>query len=263
MLDLPFDPELVLGPLRIAWHSVFALAGMIVGAAVGIRCARPWLTWADGYLVAVAGIGGGLVGARLFHVIDQWQLYGGDPLAALQIWAGGSSIVGGIAGGVVAGAFTIRRLRIPLAPALDGTIVGLPLGMAIGRIGDIINGEHHATACAGLPWCVRYTAPATLGQRDYVHPAVAYELLLDLAIVAVLLYLLPRAERLGLRGRLAFVFVGLYGVARLALGAIRLDPVFVLGISQADLVALAFIALALPVILWSYRGRLLRSRQAK
>ncbi len=255
MLDLPFDPDLVLGSMRVAWHSVFALLGMLVGGAVGVRLARPYASTDQAYVVALAGILGGLAGGRLFHVVDQWPRYVADPAAALAIWSGGSSIVGGIAGGVVSGLVVMRRVGARVSGTLDAGTVGLALGMAVGRVGDIVNGEHHAVACAGLPWCVRYTSPSTLGQRDYVHPAVAYELLLDLAIAALLLFLLPRADRLGLRGRLVFVFLGLYGAGRLALGAVRLDPVFALGLSQADLVAIGFIAVSVIVLATRRRPR--------
>jgi phosphatidylglycerol:prolipoprotein diacylglycerol transferase len=254
VIDLPFDPDLVLGPVRVSWHSLLALAGMVGGGAVGIRCTRPFATSEQAYAVALAGILGGLAGGRIFHVVDQWSAYAAAPLAILAVWNGGSSIVGGIVGGMAGGIVAMRRVGVPVAGTLDGGVVGLPLGMAIGRLGDIVNGEHHATACAGLPWCVRYTSPTTLGQRDFVHPAVAYELLLDLAILAVLLFLLPRAERYGLRGRIAFVFLGLYGAGRLALGTVRLDPVFAAGLSQADLVAILFMVVS-AIALVARRGR--------
>jgi phosphatidylglycerol:prolipoprotein diacylglycerol transferase len=133
-------------------------------------------------------------------------------------------------------------------------VIGLPIGMAVGRIGDIVNGEHWATACAGVPWCVRYTAANSPGQRDYVHPAVAYELLCDLAIFAILIALLRWSDRQRRHPYLPFVFLGLYGTARLALSAFRLDPVFAFGMSQAQLVSIAFVALAAGALAWLRRA---------
>jgi phosphatidylglycerol:prolipoprotein diacylglycerol transferase len=148
----------------------------------------------------------------------------------------------------------MRRARIPVGWSLDRAVIGLPVGMAVGRIGDIVNGEHWATACAGLPWCVRYTAPNSPGQRDYVHPAVAYELLCDVAIVALLFALLPWSDRQRRGPQLPFVFLGLYGTARLGLSAFRLDPLFLFGMSQAQLVSIVFVAVAVAALAWLRRS---------
>lgn len=253
MIDLPFDPDLVLGPLTLTWHALFGFLGIVAGAAVGITLARSRVSFSDAYGIALGGVIGGLVGSRIFYVADAWGIYSRDPLAALQIWTGGASIIGGIVGGLVTGLATMIRMRIPLGWTFDRAVIGLPVGMAVGRIGDIVNGEHWATACGGVPWCVRYTAPNSPGQRDYVHPAVACELLCDLAIVAILLALLPWSDRQRRHPQLPFVFLGLYGAARLALSAYRLDPLFAFGMSQAQLFSILFIGLALAALAWLRR----------
>jgi phosphatidylglycerol:prolipoprotein diacylglycerol transferase len=251
VIDLPFDPDLVLGPLRTTWHSLVGVLGIVAGAALGIRSIRSRVRFADAYAIALGSVLGGIVMSRVFHVIDAWAaVYARDPLAALAVWNGGASITGGIAGGLLAALVVMRSRRLPAAFIFDRAVIGLPLGMAIGRLGDLINGEHWARACGGVAWCVRYTHPNSPGQREYVHPAVAYELALDLVIVAVLIALLPWADRQARRPQLVFVFLGLYGVARLALGAYRLDPVFVLGLSQAEVVSTAFIVISIGALVW-------------
>lgn len=249
MIDLPFDPTLALGPLRLSWHALFSLVAMIAGAAIGIRVGRTHFTSDQGWTVAMGGIAGGLLGARIFHVIDSWPQYAADLAQILAVWNGGSSIVGGIAGGAIGAALTARRIGVALGHVLDAGTIGLGAGMAIGRIGDVISGEHHATACAGLPWCVRYTDPNTLGQATPVHPAVVYEMIWDLLAVGVILLLRPRARTLGLEGRLLFVFIGIYGVGRLLLSATRADPVVFVGLQAAQLASLAFIAIGLIALL--------------
>ena len=255
VIDLPFDPNLALGPLRLTWHAFFALLGMAVGVAVGVRLARPFATFDQAYAIGLVGVVGGLAGSRLFHVLDAWPHYAADPASALAVWDGGASIVGGAIGGPLAGGLMALRLRVPLGRTLDVGAVGLGVGMAIGRIGDIVNGEHHATACDGLPWCVRYTHPATHGQREYVHPAVAYEMAWDIVAATIALYLVPRAERLGLRGRVMFVFLGIYGVGRFFISFLRLDATWLVGLRQAQVVSLAFVAVAaIAVIAGRSRG---------
>ncbi|MBU6423276.1 MAG: prolipoprotein diacylglyceryl transferase [Chloroflexota bacterium] len=254
VIDLPFDPILTIGAAALSWHSLFALTGMIVGALIGIRLGRPFFTFDQGQSIALTAIVGGLIGSRVIHVVDSWRLYAADPIQALAVWNGGAAITGGAIGGVLAGWWAARRARVPAGRALDAGSVGLGVGMAIGRIGDIISGEHHATACVGLPWCVRYTNAHTLGQTTPVHPAVEYELLWDLACAAVVLWLLPRADRLRLDGRLIFVFLGLYGVGRFALGAVRLDPPWLFGLQQSQLTSLFFVAALVVAIATRPRG---------
>ena len=246
MIDLPFDPDLVLGPVETTWHSLFGVVGIVTGAALGIRLISSRVRFADAYAVALGSVVGGIVMSRVFHVIDAWPtLYARDPLAALAVWNGGASITGGIAGGLLAALVVVRARALPVGFIFDRAVLGLPLGMAIGRIGDLINGEHWARACDGVAWCVRYTHPSSPGQRDSVHPAVAYELVLDLVILAILFALIPWADRQARRPHLVFTFLGLYGVARLALGSYRLDPVFLLGLSQAEVVSILFIAVTI------------------
>jgi len=254
VIDLPFDPNLVLGPLTLTWHSLFGFLGIVAGVAVGIRLARSRVSFADAYGIALGGVIGGLVGSRVFYVADSWSTYSHDPVGALQIWTGGASIIGGIVGGLgVPVVMALRRRDLPWGWIFERGPIGLPVGMAVGRIGDIINGEHWATACSGVAWCVRYTAPNSPGQRDYVHPAVAYEMLCDLVIVAILLALLPWSDRQRRHPQLPFVFLGLYGIARLSLSAFRLDPIFAFGMSQAQLFSIAFMVVAVGALAWLRR----------
>jgi phosphatidylglycerol:prolipoprotein diacylglycerol transferase len=248
VIDIGFDPYLSLGPLRASWHGIFGLLAVLAGAGVGIRLLVPRVTFDDAQAVALGGIVAGLVGSRLFHVLDRAALYAAEPLRVLAVWDGGESIVGGIVGGLVGGLAVMLRRGLPVGAVFDRAICGLPLGMAIGRIGDVINGEHWARACEGLPWCVRYTHPASPGQREFVHPAVAYELLADLVIFGALLALLAR--RRAPEGRLPFVFLGAYGAVRLILSALRLDPIWIIGLTQAQIVSALFVVVSLAGLWW-------------
>src|SRR5207245_10798893 len=105
-----------------------------------------------------------LLGARVAHVLDNWNGYATRALDTLAFWNGGIGTTGAPVGSTIAGFFAARRLRLPLGFMFDISVIGIALGEAIGRVGDIINGEHHAIPCAGLPWFVRSPDPATLGK---------------------------------------------------------------------------------------------------
>ena len=252
-MDLPFDPTFTIGPLRIAWHSFFSLVGMGVGSWLSFRLARHLVKDERIYPFAIAVVIGGLVAARIGHVADNWPYYGARPDQLVAFWNGGVAATAAPIGSAIAGWIAAKRLRLPLGFMFDVTVIGIVLGEAIGRIGDIINGEHHAIACAGLPWCVRYTDPATLGQRDFVHPVVAYDLLVDLVIFAVLLRYFARVTGRPPEGRVFWLYCVLYGGFRFATSFLRLDPIVLAGLQEAQLLGLAYVVVGIPALVWAHR----------
>jgi phosphatidylglycerol:prolipoprotein diacylglycerol transferase len=256
VIDIPFAPELTLGPLTLLWHGVFTLVGVLAGVALALWRADvplPPVPLSDKLEVAIAAVIGGIVGARFVHVIDEWQFYLSDPLRIVTSSVSGLAIIGGIGGGLLGALVALRWKRLPIGLAFDRCTVGLPLGMAIGRIGDLINGEHETIACADLPWCIRYTDPASVGSRSYVHPEIAYEMLLDLAILALLLVLAPWASRQRRPGQLAFLFLALYGAGRFALSAYRINPAWVLGLTEASALSVVMVVVGVAGLAWLRR----------
>jgi phosphatidylglycerol:prolipoprotein diacylglycerol transferase len=247
LIDVPFAPDLVVGSARIAWHSIFALVGSTVAIAISIRLARRLVPDERVYPYALWVLLGGLITARLGHVADNWSAYAADPARILAFWGGGIAVTAAPIGSTIAGAIAARRLRLPVGAMLDVSAIGIVVGLAIGRIGDVINGEHHAVACSGLPWCIRYTHPDTLGQSTYVHPVVVYDALMDLALAAVA-YLFWRREWLRApQGRAYLIVLGLYGLGRFTTSFLRLDPVVLAGFQEAQLLGLAYALIAVAV----------------
>ncbi len=251
MVDLPFDPDLVVGSFRVSWHSFFALVGMLVGGFTSIRCARYLVRDERVYPFAIAVVIGGLAGARIAHVTDNWPTYASDPLRALQFWSGGMGTMGAPIGSSITGYLAARALRLPLGFMFDISVIGIALGEAIGRIGDIVNGEHHSVPCAGLPWCVRYTHPQTLGQSSSVHPIGLYDGLLMLAIfVGLLLYWRSTRGRPP-ESRIYWGYLLLLGGGRFLESFLRMDPLAVDNLQQAQVIGLVYLvagAVMLPVL---------------
>lgn len=253
MIEIPFDPSLVLGPVRIAWHSVFSYVGLLAGAWLSFRCARYLVRDERIYPFAIAVVAGGLVGARLVHLLDSWPRYMGNPIEMLAIWNGGIGTMGAPLGSSIAGYLAARRLRLPVGFMFDTSVIGISLGLAIGRIGDVINGEHHAAACADLPWCVGYTHPLTLGQPGPVHPVVAYDLLWDLVILVVTYSAWRRLRGRPPEGRVWLIFLLLYGAGRAISSNLRLDPVVLADLQGGQLVGLLYAVVGLAGLIWASR----------
>ncbi len=251
MISIGIDPILFnLGPLSLSWHSLFIVVAMVVGIWLPVRLvAKAGLSTDTLYAIALWGIPGGIIGARLVHVIDYWDMYLANPASIFALWQGGLAIWGGILGGTITAVIFARIRGFALARYADLVALALILGQAIGRIGDIINGEHISTA-TNLPWAVVYTHPDSPGYGLLPqHPAVAYELLMDLFIFGILWKLRGRVRP---DGALFLLYLILYSVGRFFLSFLRLDSNTVfLSLNQPQWISILVLVVAIP--LWVFR----------
>jgi phosphatidylglycerol---prolipoprotein diacylglyceryl transferase len=254
VIDL--DPNIVrIGPLLITWHGVFSVLGIIAAARIGF-----WLLEKDvGDLKGRSGDGlawmviVGLVGARLLYVWENFRLFSnGQILRIFALTEGGISQWGGLFGAMLGAFIWARRARYSFWKIIDAGGPATMIGLAIGRIGDIINGEHHGSP-TNLPWGVDYVNPNTLGQPgQVVHPEVAYEMVLCLAILGVLLPLHQRLKQRLPDGVVGLIYLGVYAAARFMLSYLRLDPAVFLGLRQAQIASALMVlvaVIAIPVLL--------------
>jgi prolipoprotein diacylglyceryl transferase len=254
-------------PLQITWHGFFTAVGTLVGIWLAVRwavCAG--FTEDDTFSVAMWGVIGAIIGARLFHVIDQWDFYSKDPISIIKVNEGGLAIYGTIVGGPIAGALYAWRRKLNVARLADVAAPPLILGMAIGRLGDVINGEHHGLHAAGFPLAVAYTNPNSLGEIGIpVHLAVGYELVMDLVIFGWLVWLargIIRTASGGLAfnwdprfprdGMLFWTYLGVYSLGRFFIQFYRVDTPFALGLSQAQLLSVLTAMVAIWMLVFQY-----------
>jgi len=254
VIDL--NPNLFrIGPFLITWHGVFAVLGILAAARLGL-----WLLRKDGVDTSHSADGVawmvvlGLVGARLLYVWENFKLFaGGQLLRVFALTEGGISQWGGLFGAMLGAYVWARRAKFSYWTLIDASGPAAMIGLAIGRIGDVINGEHHGTPTTA-PWGVEYVNPATLGEPGaVVHPEVAYEMVLTLALLAALL---PFHQRLKARlpaGVLGLVYLGVYAAGRFFLSYYRTDPAVFAGLRQAQLASLLMVVIAAITIPLLYR----------
>ena len=253
MIEINIDPVLLrLGPVMITWHGFFTAVGVLAGIWLATRFAvERGYTEDDIMSIALWCVVGGIIGARLFHVVDAWPYYAADPLAILRVNEGGLAIWGTIVGGPIAGAIYAWRNHLSVPRLLDICGNGLILGMAIGRLGDVVNGEHHGSIST-LPWSVMYTHPQTLGEPGVsVHLAVGYELIWDMLIFAMCTWLLYK--RYMPRDSMVFTtMIALYSAGRVVVQFFRLDQPFFLGLSQAQFLSFLVGAVAVWILVYQW-----------
>jgi phosphatidylglycerol:prolipoprotein diacylglycerol transferase len=240
-ININIDPVMAdVGPFTLTWHGLFTAVGIIGGVSLSV-----WLAKKDGIPaevgqeIALVGVPCAIVGARLFYVFEHWDRFGDEPMKIVTgITEGGITLYGGLLGGVLGGLIYALWHKWPIGITLDAAAPGLILGQALGRIGDLINGEHLADK-TGLPWGVKYlhegspqyqwwlnhpdpSKPLAPLDTYAVHPvAGGYELLGDLVILGILLFVSRRYVRVP--GWVFCSYVGMYGVLRFFLSFFRFD----------------------------------------
>ena len=138
--------------VTIKFYGVIIAFGFILAVLFGGRMAYKWKMSIDKMLdVLIWGTLGGIIGARLYYVIFQWDNYKGDLLSIFKIWEGGLAIYGGIIGGLLAAYFVCKKVDLPFLKLLDLAGMSLLIGQGIGRWGNFTNQEAFGVN-TDLPW---------------------------------------------------------------------------------------------------------------
>ena len=261
MITINIDPILPSpGHFALRWYGLIVVTAMSVGIWVALREAKRKGLSEYQFADAIPWVFvGGLIGARLFHVIDHWpDEYSANPLRALYVWEGGLAIWGGVIGGLAALALFAWRRGLSLAVLLDTAVPGLVLGQAIGRIACVITGDAVGKPTTG-PFGLAYSNPgAMVPQLDvYYAPTPVYEILMNLTIFAVAM---RRRKRPLPDGALFLIYLVLYSVGRFVITFWSAYKTIVLGFDQAQLISLAGLAAGVPALVYLlWRQRCMRA----
>jgi prolipoprotein diacylglyceryl transferase len=251
-IPAPPGQQIDIGPLSVHYYGVLIGIGALLAIALGRR------RWAAvggdpdqvdrvGFVAVIAG----LVGGRAGYVATHLSSFTDRPWAVLYVWEGGLAVFGGLTVGIITGIWYARRLGMPIPAAVDAIIPGLPLAQAIGRWGNYFNQELYGTP-SSLPWALevdpaRRVAPYT--EFTTFHPTFLYESLLNLVLLAVLLWLGTRRQLR--QGSLLFAYLAGYGFIRFAVELLRTDTTFrLLGLSRNNWIALLVFLGGLAALRW-------------
>jgi phosphatidylglycerol:prolipoprotein diacylglycerol transferase len=252
LIKIGIDPVLVtIGGLKIHWYGIMIAIGLYVAIQVALReAARRGMNRDQLMNVALLAAVLGIVGGRLYYVVqNNPSFYWHHPTEIIAVWQGGMAFFGAMFGGAVAVAISAWRWHIPFWSLLDVGAIGMTIGQAIGRIGNIINGDIVGYKTNG--WGFEYTNPNTFGPPNVpVQPASLYELLISLALFVLLWNLRTRVRP---EGMLAMIYIVLYSVSQFFIFFVRDNVVVLGGLKQAQVTSLVVIALTLPVIAYLLR----------
>lgn len=274
-ISIGINPNLIdFGDFTLSWHGVMTFVAVATAVWLVARWgAKEGMIVDSIYSVAVWGIIGGVIGARILHVIDFWdEVYRDDFISVFSVWSGGIAIYGAIIGGFIGGSLYImirnsewflslwrtvfpfmgeaHRANLPgIGRLADITAPALLIAQAIGRVGDVINGEHFAKVTE-LPWGVIYTHANSPGVfRPPTHPAVGYELLFDLVLLAAIW---PLRDRLRPHGMFFALYLATYSIGRFFLSFLReeFNEYFNGNLNEAQVVAIIVVLFTVPLLVW-------------
>jgi len=252
LIKIGIDPVLVtIGGLKIHWYGIMIALGLYAGIQVALRDApRRGINRDQLMNVALLAAVLGIIGGRLYYVVqNNPSFYLHHPAEIIAVWQGGMAFFGAMFGGAAALAISAWRWRMPFWSLLDVGALGMTIGQAIGRIGNIINGDIVGYRTNG--WGFEYTNPNTFGPLNVpVQPASLYELLISLALFLLLWNLRTRIHP---EGMLAMIYIVLYSVSQFFIFFLRDNIIILGGLKQAQVTSLVVIALTLPVIAYLLR----------
>jgi len=256
-LPSPSSNGVQLGPLRLRAYGLLIALGVF--AAIWLADRRWQARGGEAGTVAslaMWAVPGGLVGARLYHIATDYELYTHHPLNMVKVWQGGLGIWGGIAGGLGVGAIYLRRHHLSLRDMMDTVAPALPLAQAIGRWGNWFNQELYGRPTT-LPWGLEIDAahrPAAYPAVHTFQPTFLYESIWDLIVVAIVLWVEKRVRLR--RGYLFAVYVAAYTFGRFFTEYLRIDFAHkFLGLRLNDWTSIIVFLVATGLLLTKGRAR--------
>lgn len=255
---IDIDPvALHIGHFMVSWYSIIVILAVIAAIVVSIRESRRKGISTDViYSLASWVLVGGILGARLFHVVDRWEVYADNPLQMFAFWQGGLAIWGALAGGGLGAVIFAWKNRISFLRLADTLVPGLLVAQIIGRLACIINGGTVGSATT-LPWGFTYINPNAMVPAGLlgvpVHPYPVYDQLWNLMGLAIALKLRHRFKTDGL---LFFTYLSIYAAGRFMLSFVRLERIWFWGLQEAQVIAMLVIGASVVAMVYlSRKGR--------
>ena len=232
-----------LGFLQIRWYGLMYALGLLAGIKMILtELKRRKINYNEDQIfnIIMSGFIGALIFARLYYVIFSFDIYRDNLWEILAVWHGGLAIHGGIIGGVLFGYLACKFYKIKPWLFADVVTPAALLGQALGRFGNLMNGDAHGTA-TNMLWGLVF-APGTPAYMEHglqpSHPTMIYEMLLNLFFFAIL-YKLQKGQYKN--GFIFCMYLIFYSIGRFIVSFFRADDLYLLGLNLPHLVSIVLI----------------------
>ena len=214
--------------IDVMWYGILMATGMIFGTLIALKEAKRVGIKEDNILdLAIIAIPSGLIGARLYYVIFNWEYYFNNPLQILNFRGGGMAIHGALIGGIFAGYLFSKYRKLSFFKLADTVMLGMPLAQSIGRWGNFINKEAHGGP-TDLPWGI-------MVDGIKVHPTFLYESIWDLGIF---IFLFIFRKKKSYEGEIIVLYAILYSLGRFFIEGLRTDSLMLGPLRMAQVISL-------------------------
>ncbi len=260
LVEIPFGDNTI----SIKFYGAIIAFGFTLAVLFGGRKAYVWKMSIDKMLdVLIWGTIGGIIGARAYYVIFEWDYFKNHLDEIIQIWNGGLAIYGGIIGALIAAYFVCRKVDLSFLKLLDLAGMSLLIGQGIGRWGNYTNQEAFGTNTT-LPWGMtsdKVVAYINSHQAEFaqngiemnpdlpVHPTFLYESLWCLFGFLILFIVCQKFHKFD--GQLFLGYGIIYGVERAIVEGLRTDSLYIgdtnLRVSQVLSMAIAAVCIVITI----------------
>ena len=226
--------------LEVRWYGIFIACGALLAIFFGEKLIErnsrlPKDAVVDASIFALPL---GIVGARTYYVLFEWDYYSAHLSEIFAIRNGGLAIHGGLLGGALAIFIYCRVKKISFIELIDMLAPGVVLAQGIGRWGNFMNGEAHG-GVTNVPWAINVG-----GQM--VHPTFLYESILDVSIFLILYFYVSKRRRFP--GELAGIYLILYSIGRFFIEGLRTDSLYIGPLRTAQVMSLIVILLGILLL---------------
>lgn len=252
---MAIDPIAIkIGPLTVAWYGIIIVVGMMLAIYLTTKEADKRDVSED-FIIDTAfwTIPIGIIGARLYYVLFELNVYLNDPIRIFYIWEGGLAIYGGIIAGFLTFHYRSQKENVPILLLTDIVTPYLLLAQGIGRWGNFVNQEAHGGEVT-RQFLEKLMLPEFIIEGmniggTYYHPTFLYESVWSLIGVAVIL-LIRNREKLLLRGEATSAYLIWYGIGRLFIEGMRTDSLYLGTFRVSQIVSVVIILLGIGLILY-------------
>lgn len=250
---------LQIGPFSIKWYSLMILLGVIAGIGLLLKEGKKY-NYPKDFLFNLCfwAIIFGFIGARIYYVLFNFDIYKNDPVSIFKIWEGGLAIHGGLIAGFITIYFYCKKYNVRLLKITDMAVPGILLAQSIGRWGNFFNMEAHGGAVLRSTLENLHLPEFIINGMNingvYYHPTFFYESLW--CLLGFIIFILLKHYKYLKVGSLTFSYLCFYSVGRFVIETLRTDSLMIGGFKVAQI--LSIILFIIGII-----GLMLETRKGK
>ena len=253
------SPIIDLGIITIHWYSILIFIAILLGSNLAIKEAKRH-GYNEDFMVNLLFLGVifGIVGARVYYVIFNFDYYKDNLIEMFKVWNGGLAIHGGIIAGLISTMIICYKKKVNLIKILDYMVVGLIIAQAIGRWGNFFNGEAHGplTTLAYLEGLhlPQFIIDGMYINGNYYIPTFLYESLW--CFLGFIIMLVLRRRKFMKVGYLTSFYLVWYGFERFLVEGLRTDSLMFLSLRVAQLVSLLMVLIGVCLFIYSLHKKI-------